>query len=170
MMRMAARMAVAGALLVGAAGCGGDDDDGVGPVAPGTTTATATDTAPAPTTEPAKPREPRYTRTPRSLADCIGAAPAISDVLVKGGDSEDATFFADLAGGRVDVLGVTAEGEAAELTVVLFKSVGDARKAAPSAGGGGVDAEARGSALMLAPPEADTTAIEDCLGKTGYAG
>ena len=172
MMRGLARLAVAGALLLGLGGCGGGNGDDAEPVVPAPTP--STEAAPAPTTTapeaPPEPGKPRYRRTPISLADCIGAQPGIGEALVKGADSEDTTFFADLAGGRVDVLGVTATGEAAELTVVLFESEAAAQKALPSAGGGGVSAKPRGSALVVAPPAADTEPIEACLGRTGYAG
>jgi hypothetical protein len=98
------------------------------------------------------------------------AADGIEQVVVKGSDSEDAVFFADLAGERVDVLGVTVAGEEAEVTVALFASAGAAKDAAPSAGGGGVEARATGSALVLAPPGVVSAPIEDCLREAGYAG
>lgn len=159
-------------LALGAAGCGGDDDgaDEADPAAPAVTTtqeAAPPETKPPP--EPEREEEPRRRRTPASLADCIRAADGVSEVLVKGRDSEDATFFSDLAGGRVDVLGVTVEGQPTELTVALFGSSAAAREAAPSAGGGGVEAEAVGSAVVLAPPGASTGAVQDCLRETGYA-
>jgi hypothetical protein len=169
MMRELARLAVAGALMLGMGGCGGDDDSD--PVTPASTA--STQAAPAPTTTapeaPQEPDEPRYRRTPASLAKCLEAEPGISQALVKGSDSEDATFFADLAAGPVQVLGVTVKGEPAELTVVLFQSEAEAEKAAPSAGGGGVSAEAHGSALVLVPSGADAAPIHACLGETGYA-
>jgi hypothetical protein len=156
--------------LVVAAGCGGDDDQPTTPSLPTTTQA-----APAPSTaapepeEPEKGEEPRRERTPKSLAGCIRSAGGASEVLVKGRDSEDATFFADLVGGRVDVLGVTLEGESAEVSVFLFDSEADAAKAAPSAGGGGVTARAIGSAVVAAPRGARLASIETCLRATGYA-
>ncbi len=154
------------------AGCGGDDDDQ--PTTPSLPTATQAPAAPARTVpegeRPAKPEPPeRYERTPESLADCIRAAGGVSDVLVKGADSEDARFFGDLAGGRVDVLGVTLSGQSAEVTVVLFASAVKAGEAAPSAGGGGVVARARGAAVVVAPEAARTEAVEECLRATGYA-
>ncbi|HEX8052898.1 MAG TPA: hypothetical protein VF517_07890, partial [Thermoleophilaceae bacterium] len=131
------------AAALAAAGCGGDD--GGGPAAPAPTTSTQAEPAPAPTTGEAEPRESdepkprgeRRERTPRSLAGCIKDAPGVEDALVKGRDSEDATFFADLVGGRVDVLGVTLSGESAEVGVFLFATPAAAAKAAPQAGGGG---------------------------------
>ena len=156
-----------------AAGCGGDDGEPPRTAAPAPATQ-ATQPEPAPAVpergdgeRPSKGRS--YERTARSLADCIRSASGIEDVIVKGRDSEDAAFFEELVGGRVDVLGVTARGESAELGVFLFESEADAREAAPSAGGGGVAAEARGSAVVAAPPKADTAAIERCLGEAGYA-
>lgn len=156
-------------LALGAAGCGGGDD-GAEPPAPATTTQEAAPPATSQPDEPQREEEPRRRRTPASLADCIRAADGVSEVLVKGRDSEDAMFFSDLAGGRADVLGVTLEGQATEVTVALLGSPVRAREAARTAGGGGVDAEAVGSAVVLAPPGASTGAVEDCLGETGYAG
>jgi hypothetical protein len=94
----------------------------------------------------------------------------VSEAIVKGSDSEDATFFGDLAGGRVDVLGVTVEGAPAEVTVALFESEAAATKAEPSAGGGaqGVEVERHGSAVVVAPPNTDLAAVHGCLGETGY--
>ena len=160
-------------LAVVPVGCGGDDDDGDAP-APATTTQAApppTTAGPRTETEEREPAEgPRYRRTPASLADCIRAADSTDEVIVKGGDSEDATFFSELAGERVDVLGVTVRGAPAEVTVAVFGAAGAAKKAAPRADGGGVEARAIGSAVLLAPPAADTAEIEDCLGAAGYAG
>ena len=166
------RLLVVAMLALGAAGCGDDGGDDAEPAAPPTTTTTREAEPPAtsPPGEPEREEEPRRKRTPASLADCIRTADGVSEVLVKGRDSEDVTFFSDLAGGRVDVLGVTLEGEPTEVTVALFSSAGAARKAAPAAGGGGVEAEAVGSAVVLAPPGAPTGAVEDCLSETGYAG
>lgn len=157
------------------AACGGDDGgDPAAPQQPATTTGAAPApgpaTAPEAGTEESRPREePRRVRTPRSLAGCIQAAPGVEDALVKGRDSEDATFFAELVGGRVDVLGVTVAGEPAELGVFLFATPAAAAEAAPQAGGGGTVARARGSAVVAAPADADTRGIESCLRETGYA-
>jgi hypothetical protein len=156
-----------------AAGCGGDDDEAE-PAAPATGTtapapAATTEPAPAPTTAEPRDEKPRRERTPSSLADCLRAADGVSEALVKGGDSEDAAFFSDLAGGRVDVLGVTLEGEATEVTVALFEDPAAARKAAPGSGGGGVEAKAVGSALVLAAAGSERGAVEGCLRETGYA-
>ena len=154
-------------LVLLAAGCGGDDDKPVvRPLPTGTEAAPAPSTA-APEEEPAPAEEPRE-RTPESLSGCVRGVDGVSDVLVKGRDSEDAQFFAELAGGRVDVLGVTVSGQPAEVTLALFGSEGDASAAAPQAGGGGVVARARGRAVVVAPPGADTAGIEDCLRETGY--
>jgi hypothetical protein len=100
------------------------------------------------------------------VADCIRSADGVSDVLVKGRDNEDARFFAELVGGRVEVLGVTLAGQTAEVSVFLFASAGDARKAAPSAGGGGVVAKVHGSAVVVAPSGARVGGIEACLRET----
>jgi hypothetical protein len=169
------RLLLAAVLVLGLSACGGDDGEEAN--APPTTTGAqeprpATETAPAEAPEPEeKPKESRRKRTPASLADCIREAPGVSDVLVKAGDSEDARFFGDLVGGRVDVLGVTAAGEPAELTVALFASPADAKRAAPdSGGGGGLSARPDGSAVIVAPAGAETEAIEDCLRATGYSG
>jgi hypothetical protein len=158
--------------LAVAAGCGGDDDDGGEPAAPATgTTAPAQTTTEAspPATTPPRDERPRRERTPASLADCLRAADGVSEALVKGRDSEDAAFFSDLAGVRVDVLGVTLEGETTEVTVALFQDPAAARRAAPGSGGGGVEARAVGSALVLAAPGAEGGAVEGCLRATGYA-
>jgi hypothetical protein len=158
--------------LAALAGCGGDDDEPAAP-APAPTTTQAEPAQPAPSeTEPRvrpAPEQERRERTPRSLAGCIRERPGIAEVIVKGRESEDATYFEDLVGGRVDVLGVTPEGEGAEHTVFLFADAAAARKAAPGAGGGGVEVRERGSALVVAPPRADTGAIDGCLAATGYA-
>jgi hypothetical protein len=172
------RPLAAGALAVAVlVGCGGDDDRDESASPPMTASSQqepARPSAPTDATqepESEKREKPRRKRTPDSLAGCIREAPGVRDVLVKAGDSEDARFFGDLVDGRVDVLGVTAEGESAELTVALFTSAADARRAAPDAGGGGgLRARAEGSALIVAPAGADTAAIEDCLRATGYAG
>ena len=161
-------------LALASVGCGGDDDDQAAP-AGAPTTAT---TAPAPTSEAAPPAtdtapkddaEPRRRRTPASLADCLRSAAGVDEVLVKGRESEDVTFFSELAGGRVDVLGVTVEGEATEVTVALFETAADARAAAPGSGGGGVEARPVGSALVLAAPGAETGSVERCVRETRYA-
>lgn len=159
-------------LALAVAGCGGDDEESgdSGPPVTGTAapSETTTEAAPAPATTE-REEEPRRERTPASLADCLRAADGVSEVLVKGRDSEDVTFFSELAGGRVDVLGVTAEGEATEVTVALFETPAAAREAAPGSGGGGVEARPVGSALVLAAPGADDGAVEGCLRETGYA-
>jgi hypothetical protein len=161
-----ALLPIALALTLAGAGCGGDDGE---PTTPSLPTTTTTQVAPAPTTEPEPERpEPRREPTPKSLADCIRAADGVSEVLVKGRDSEDATFFARLVGGRVDVLGVTLDGQRTEVSVFLFASASDAKKAQPNAGGGGVTARVRGSAVVASAPGADLAGIEDCLSETGY--
>ena len=167
-------LAVVAALALG--GCGGDDESDEHRPATPPATGTQTEAPPPATTEtetepeaPAPDDEPSYTRTPRSLADCIGAADGVSDVLVKGRGSEDATYFGELVGGRVDVLGVTLEGQSAEIGVFLFASPADAKKAAPGAGGGGLEVGIHGSALVVAPPAADIGAIERCLAQAKYA-
>jgi hypothetical protein len=170
---MVRRFLVVAVVALGVAGCGGDDD-GDEPAAPVASTTTQAEplatSAPEVTDErPERPDEPRRERTPASLADCLRDASGVSEVLVKGRDSEDATFFSDLAGGRVDVLGVTLEGEATEVTVALFDSPAAATKAAPDAGGGGVEADAVGSAVVLAAPGAKTDPVERCLRETRYA-
>ena len=173
------RLLVAGVLAgVLAAGCGGDDDGDEAASPPPAASTQGEPTRPSAETDtteesekPEKPEQAPRRRTPDSLAGCIGESPDVSDVLVKASDSEDARFFGDLVGGRVDVLGVTAEGEPAELTVALFASPADAARAAPDAGGGGgLSARAEGSAVIVAPAGADTAAIEDCLRATRYAG
>lgn len=160
------------------AGCGGDDDGGersIGPFGATTEAEERPPAKPAPdeTETRAGRRPPRpeagRERTPRSLAACIREAPRVGEVIVKGRKSEDATYFADLVGGRVDVLGVTFRGEGAEHSVFLFESEADARKAAPGAGGEGFEVQLRGAALVVAPPRADSAAIGDCLSATGYA-
>lgn len=169
------RFVLVSALMAAAAlaACGGDDE----PADPAPAPATRSEARPPQEAPPATaterderaPEEERRERTPRSLADCIREAPGVAEVIEKGRESEDATYFADLVGGRVDVLGVTLEGEGAEHTVFLFASAGDAKKAAPGAGGGGFEVKTRGRALVVAPPRADTAAIDGCLGATGYA-
>ena len=161
----------AGALL--AAGCGGDDDEDATPATQPAPT-TRAQPSPAETTAPAEPdrtspQEERRERTPKSLADCIREQDGVEEVLVKGRDSEDAVFFEDLVGGRVDVLGVTQEGSSGEVSVFLFKSDADAAKAAPQAGGGGVEAKADGSAVVAAPPGSDHGPVSSCLAATGYS-
>lgn len=157
--------------LVALAGCGGGDDEPAAPAPTTTTQAQPAQPAP-PETQPREeppPEEERRERTPRSLADCIRAESGVGEVIVKGRESEDATYFEDLVGGRVDVLGVTLEGDGAEQTVFLFADAADAKEAAPGAGGGGFEVHAHGAALVVAPPRADTAAIEGCLEATGYA-
>ena len=164
------------ALALAAAGCGGggDEDAKAPPPAPPATTSATTTTAPPPETttgeeEPERePREGRQ-RTPRSLAACIAEAPGVSDALVKGRKSEDVTFFEEIAGGRVDVVAVTLEGQDAELDVFLFDSPAAARKAAPSAGAPGLSIEQRGTALVAVPSGADAAGVDACLRETGYA-
>jgi hypothetical protein len=162
------------ALAAGLAGCGDDDGGRDSARVPAGTTTQAeppatTGATPTTPSEEEPPEEPRRERTPRSLAGCLRAAEGIGEVLVKGRESEDATFFSELAGGRVHVLGVTVEGKATEVTVALFDSAADARRAAPGSTGGGVEAEPLGSALVLAAPGAETAAVEGCLRETGYA-
>ena len=157
------------ATLLALTGCGGDDEGDEAPAPPATATTTGTTTATERADPPETDAEPRYERTPRSLVRCLEQADGVEDALVKGPESEDATFFSELAGARVDVLAVTLEGQPAEVTVALFASAADARKVAPDAGGGGVEATPLGSALVGAPPDSDTGAVEDCLRATGYA-
>jgi hypothetical protein len=163
-------MAVLG---LAAVGCGGDDEPAEPAAEPATATTAPPSTSeaapPATETEPEDDAAPRRRRTPASLADCLRAADGVDEVLVKGRESEDATFFSELAGGRVDVLGVTVEGEATEVTVALFETAADARSAAPGSGGGGVEARAVGSALVLAAPGAETGSVVRCLRETRYA-
>ena len=161
------------AAMLALGGCGGDDGGETRPGAP-LGGATTTDTPPParapeqPTESRAPEREPRE-RTPRSLAGCIREQPGVSDVLVKGDDSEDTRFFSELAPGGADVLGVTVEGEPGEVTVAVFDSAGAAGRAAPDAGGGSaVTVRAVGSAVVVGPPGAETGPIEDCLRATGY--
>jgi hypothetical protein len=166
---------VAGVLLLGAAGCGGDDgEEPLPPVTTGPGAVPPAETAPPaegtpPSEPPEREGEPGFDHTPESLADCLRQASGIGDVLVKGGDSEDAVFFSELVGGRVDVLAVTIEGETAELTIALFESAAAAKKAAPSAGGGGQTARVEGSAVVLATPGAESSVVPGCLRLTGYA-
>jgi hypothetical protein len=154
------------------AGCGGDDEDDTTATPPPSPT-TQAEPAPTTTTEPPEPErttpEERRERTPRSLADCIRDEDGVEEVLVKARDSEDAVFFGDLVGGRVDVLGVTLDGVSGEVSVFLFDSEADAAKAAPSAGGGGVEAKADGSAIVAVPPGADAGPVSSCLAATGYS-
>ena len=157
-----------------AAGCGGDDDP---EPAPAPSAPATQGQAPAPTTEPGPERtkpeeppegEPRYERTPKSLAACVRSEEGVSDALVKGRDNEDARYFGELVGARVDVVAVTVEGEAAELDVFLFESPADAKKAAPGAGGAGLAVKTVGSAVVVGP-EGAGAGVEDCLDRTGYA-
>lgn len=172
--RAVTRMLLLGlAMAVVAGGCGGDDEDAPAAPAPATSSTRA---EPAPAPEESRPSAPEdadgrasYSRTPRSLAECLRSARGVSEALVKGRDSEDATFFRELVGGRVDVLGVTLRGSPAEVGVFLFEAPEDAREAAPSAGGGGVVAATRGSAIVAGPKDADTAGIETCLKASGYA-
>ena len=172
------------ALLAAAAlaGCDGDDGGGGPSGGPFGTTTEAEQAPPAeraPEERPEetgtdtdrRPRQPgaeRLKRTPRSLAGCIREGDRVGEVIVKGRSSEDATYFADLVGGRVDVLGVTMRGQGAEHSIFLFESPEDARKAAPGAGGTGFQVQLRGAALVVAPPRADTATIAECLSATGY--
>jgi hypothetical protein len=165
------------ALIAGCGGDGGGDEPRTGPFG-GTTTTQAEPRPPAErpadeggteAREPGPSAEKRLERTPRSLAACIRDDERVAEAIVKGRKSEDATYFADLVGSRVDVLGVTLKGEGAEHSVFLFKDEAAARKAAPGAGGEGFEVQLRGAALVVAPPRADTGPIADCLGATGYA-
>ena len=170
-MRVLPIAALLAALLVLPA-CGDDDDEPVIRPLPTTTEPAPPPTAAAPEDEEEPAREvpgERRERTPDSLAECVREADGVSEVLVKGRDSEDARFFAGLVSGRVDVLGVTLSGESAEVTLVLFASEADAAKAAPQAGGGGVVARPRGAAVVVAPPGARVDGVEACLRATGYA-
>jgi hypothetical protein len=168
-----ARVAIVCLALLVPAGCGGDDDEGEPPRSPAAAPSTETEAPPSVSeAEPDSPPEgaERRERTPKSLAECLSESPGVSEAIVKGRESEDATFFGDLAGGRVDVLGVTVEGAPAEVTVALFESEAAATKAEPSAAGGATDVEVErhGSALVVAPPSADVAAVHGCLGETGY--
>ena len=164
------------------AGCDGGDDGGESGAGPFGAKTEAEQRAPAEKPRPAEAesetdaeREPRPSeakrrdRTPRSLAACIREDRRVSEAIVKGRSSEDATYFADLVGSRVDVLGVTFRGDGAEHSIFLFKSEAAARKAAPGAGGSGFEVQLRGAALVVAPPRADAPVIADCLSATGYA-
>ena len=170
-----ATLAAIGVLLLTGAGCGGDDDGGYGAPPPADTTSTQAE-APQRSIESAPqkpaPSKPRRERTPASVASCVRDAPGAGDVLVKAKDSEDVTFFTDLAGSRVDVIGMTLKGEEMEITIALFASPADAKKAAPQAGGGmdGLTTAVHGSAVVVAPANARTGPIEGCLHDTGYAG
>jgi pyruvate/2-oxoglutarate dehydrogenase complex dihydrolipoamide acyltransferase (E2) component len=160
-------------VLVAIAGCGGDDEGGepaTQPAAP-TTAAAPPATAPAQPQQREEPKPPveKRERTPTALAECIREQDGVEEALVKGRDSEDATFFEDLVGGRVDVLGVTLEGVSGEVSVFLFESDADAAKAVPSAGGGGVEAKADGRAVVAAPAGADAAPVSSCLAATGYS-
>lgn len=164
-------MAIVCLALPALAGCGGDDDDGDRPAPTAAAPSTEAPTTASGTEPEPQPKESeRRERTPRSLAECLREGSGVSEAIVKGSDSEDATFFGDVAGGRVDVLGVTVEGASAEVTVALFESDATAAKAEPSAGGGeqGVKVERTGSALVVAPPNAELGAVHGCLGETGY--
>jgi hypothetical protein len=164
---------LAACLIAALPGCGGDDEDAE-PSTPSAAPYTQTEAPPPATTtapestEAERPEEKRE-RTPKSLADCIRDEDGVEEVLVKGGESEDAAFFGELVGGRVDVLGVTLAGVSGEVSVFLFASEADAAKAAPQAGGGGVEARATGSAVVAAPPGADAEPVSACLAATGYA-
>jgi len=161
---------VAGALLA-VAGCGGGDKGYDS--SPASTQATDTAPPPQPTTtaprqEQANPAAPvRRKRTPQSLAACIREGAAGSQVLVKGRENEDAMFFEDLVGGRVDTVAVTPRGQSAEVDVFLFATPADARKAAPQAGGQGLAPKVQGSAVVVAP-KAAPPAIASCLRATKY--
>ena len=158
-MRAMPRHALAVALAAAAlAGCGGDDDD-----APSSSPAPTSEAAPpAPaTTQREDPPAPR--REERTLEDCLRAAPGVEEVLRKGADSEDARYFEDLTGERPRVLAITLEGEPAEIDIFVFATEAAARKAAPGAGGAGLEAAVRGSAVLVAPASARTAGIERCL-------
>jgi hypothetical protein len=166
MPRLATAALATAALAI--AGCGGDDDGE--PTAPMPPAATTTQPDQPDRTEPrTTPEAERLERTPRSLADCIREADGVEEVVIKGREGEDAVFFEELVGGRVDVLGVTLTGVSGEVSVFLFASERDAAKALPSAGGGGVRAEAAGSAVVAAPPGTETGPVSDCLAATGYS-
>jgi hypothetical protein len=167
-------LAVIGATaLLAVAGCG---SDGNGYSSSPASTASTTTTAPAPrpstattapeTTKPDRPK--RRERTPASLAACIREDSGVAQVLVKARDNEDAMFFQDLVGGRVDTVAVTARGQSAEIDVFLFPSPAGAKKAAPQAGGQGLKATVSGSAVVVAPG-APPAGVASCLSATGYA-
>ena len=162
--------AVLTAAALALAGCGGDDDgEPTAPAPPSAPAATTTQPEQAERTEPRTTPGARRERTPRSLADCIRGADGVEEVVVKGREGEDAVFFEELVGGRVDVLGVTLAGVSGEVSVFLFASEKDAAKALPSAGGGGVRAAAAGGAVVAAPPGSETGPVSDCLAATGYS-
>lgn len=153
-----ARLLAAAMAAVALAGCGDDGDDSPAPPP-----------APAPTTQaaPPAPREeerPEPRREKKTVVDCLRAAPRVEDVLEKGGDSEDARYFEELVGGRVTVLAITLQGESAEVDAFVFASSADAKEAAPAAGGAGLKVSVHGRAVLVAPPSAETAAIERCLG------
>ena len=159
MLAMPTRTLLALALATAAlAGCGGDEDDPAATTEPPATTQAA---PPAATTEAEPPSKPRRER--RTLADCLRSAPGVDEVLEKGADNEDARYFRELVGGRVRAFAITVEGQTAEIDAFVFESQADAKKAAPGAGGSGLEASVHGSAVLVAPASAETGAIASCL-------
>ena len=159
------------ALVVGLIGCGGDDERDTTATPPPAATSQAE--PPASTTEPAPTEEERrapakLATTPKALAECLREQPGVEEVVVKARDSEDAVFFEDLVGGRVDVLGVTVDAIPGEVSIFLFASEADAAKAAPSAGGGQVTATPDGRAVVAVPSGARIEAVAGCLSATDY--
>jgi hypothetical protein len=147
------------------AGCGGDDEPRPAPDAPAPARAAP---SPQPSPGPAEPgRKPGRNRIPKpeTLTGCLREVPRVERVLVKGSDSEDARFFEQLVGGRVTALAITLAGQAAEVSVFVFGSAADAREAAPDAGGAGLEVTVHGTAVLVAPPAAETAAVAACLAR-----
>jgi hypothetical protein len=164
--------AIAVCASLAAAGCGGGGNsyDSSSTKSTEATTTVPTSPRPAATTPPKKTSPPKAVprrHTPASLAACIRDGASGSQVLVKARDNEDATFFQDLVGGRVDTVAVTPRGGSAEIDVFLFASPAAAKKAAPQAGGQGLAPKVQGSAVVVAP-KAPPPAIANCLTATRY--
>ena len=139
------------------AGCGGDGDEETSSPAP-----TPSTEAVPPTTTTTQEEEPTQPRR-KTLADCLRAAPGVESVLEKGADSEDARYFEEFVGKRPRILALTVEGQSTEIDAFVFDSAAAARKAAPGAGGAGLEATVHGSSVLVAPAGADTKAIAGCL-------
>jgi hypothetical protein len=154
------------AAALAAAGCG-DEEEEPRPAAeePAPTRAAPQGHPSQERSEPEPEPERKPGPEPRTLTECLRESPGVRDVLVKGRDSEDTRYFEELVGGRVTVIAITLEGQSGEADAFVFDSAADARRAAPGAGGAGLNVTVHGRAVLVAPPAAETGAIESCLAR-----